>query len=193
MPASANTPRQSRTCNSGDPIYGAGSTGLAWRVTQGSIRLDAINADGTTAFASLALPGDILGSETMLFGTYAFSASALTQCEITPWPEGTPQANGDSLLITLANAQRRAADLLALRDGQATDRVIGLIRILTNLTCTNQKFSVVLPARKDIAEITALRLETVSRIIKGLERAGALSPLRSQGVHAARSFRLNFA
>ncbi len=193
MPKLTTVPRQSRQCNAGDPIYCAGSSGLAWRVTQGSIRLDSQNSTGEAVFASLALPGDILGSETMLFGAYAFSASALTRCEITPWPEGAPQTSGDSLLATLASAQRRAADLLAIRDGQAVDRVIGLIRILTGSTAAQQIPSVILPARKDIAEITALRLETVSRIIKSLERTGALRPTKSEGVHAARSFTLNFA
>jgi DNA-binding transcriptional regulator YhcF (GntR family) len=73
------------------------------------------------------------------------------------------------------------------------DRVIGLIRILTGSSANGLKASVILPSRKDIAEITALRLETVSRIIKGLERAGTLLPAKAQGVHAARSFTLNFA
>ena len=187
------TPRQTRLCHAGDPIYGAGSEGLAWRVVEGSIRLDSLNSKGELVFANLALPGDILGSETMLFGAYAFSASALTRCKISPWPEGAPQTSGDSLLATLASAQRRAADLLAIRDGQAVDRVIGLIRILTRSTNSQQASGVILPARKDIAEITALRLETVSRIIKGLERAGILHPAKSEGVHAARSFTLNFA
>ena len=192
MPKPAQA-RESRTCSAGDSIYHVGADGQAWRVTRGSIRLDTQSSAGEPLFASLALPGDIVGSETMLFGTYAFSASALTQCEITPWPEGAPQASGESLLATLASAQRRAADLIALRDGQAIDRVIGLIRVLTGTSEPNRTASVVLPPRKDIAEITALRLETVSRIIKGLERAGMLLPIRSEGVHAARSFALNLA
>ncbi len=39
---------------------------------------------------------------------------------------------------------------------------------------------------------TALRLETVSRIIKRLERSGILRPVRIEGDHATRSFPINF-
>jgi len=136
-------PRRSRSFQAGAPIYGIGADGLAWRVERGSVRLDTAGTPGEACFASLAISGDIIGSEAMLFGAYAFSASSLTHCEISPWPEGAPA-------------------------------------------------NVVLPTRQDIADITALRLETVSRIIKGLERAGMLHPVRVAGVHATRSFAVNF-
>ncbi|MCH2221928.1 MAG: helix-turn-helix domain-containing protein, partial [Dechloromonas sp.] len=75
------------------------------------------------------------------------------------------------------------ADLVALRGGQASDRVLGLIRLLTD--CSGR---VVLPTRQDIADITALRFETISRIIKQLERSAIIRPIRLDGVHATRSF-----
>lgn len=146
---------------------------------------------GEARFASLALPGDIIGSEAMLFGTYAFAASALTECELSPWPEGAASARSGSLLRSLATAQRRAADLVALRGGEAVRRVIGLIRIMANSN-DDAAQHVVLPTRQDIADITALRLETVSRIIKRLERDGMLQPVRIDGVHATRSFAVDF-
>jgi CRP-like cAMP-binding protein len=173
----------------GTPIYGIGVPGLAWRVERGSVRLDGNGTPGEARFASLALPGDIIGSEALLFGTYAFAASALTDCELSPWPEGAASARSGSLLRTLATTQRRAADLVALRGGEAVRRVIGLIRIMA---CDDAAQRVVLPTRQDIADITALRLETVSRIIKRLERDGLLQPVRIDGVHATRSFTVDF-
>ena len=184
-------PRRALTFQAGLPIYWAGSPGLAWRVERGAVRLDADGQTGEACFASFSLPGDIIGSESMLFGTYAFSASALTHCEISPWPEGVPAAEGTSLLRSLATAQRRAADLVALRGGEAVRRVIGLIRIMAD-GCDGAAQRVVLPTRQDIADITALRLETVSRIIKRLERDGLLQPVRIDGVHATRSFAVDF-
>ena len=44
------------------------------------------------------------------------------------------------------------------------------------------------PTRQDIADITDLRFETISRIIKGLERSGVLVPVRVEGVRATRSY-----
>lgn len=167
-------------------LYAAGQTGLAWRVRRGVVRLDTPGPDGEWRFASLAIAGDILGCETMLFGAYAFSARALTHCELVPWPEGGAIPRDESLLESLALAQRRAADLVSLRGGQAADRVIGLARLLAD-----RAGQVVLPTRQHVADITDLRLETISRIIKSLERANILQPLRLEGVHASRGYRIS--
>lgn len=164
-------------------LYRAGATGSAWRLKRGIVRLDTTASNGQAAFASLAIAGDILGCETLLFGAYTFSATALTECRLSPWPEGV--ADSDSLLASLAGAQRRAADLVALRGGQAMDRVLGLIRLFAD-----GAGQVILPTRQDIADITDLRFETISRIIKQLERRHILSPIRIAGVHATRSFAL---
>jgi CRP-like cAMP-binding protein len=171
----------------GTAIYGQGGDGQAWRVKSGVVRLDNLAADGSPVFASLAIAGDIIGCETMLFGSYAFSACALTRCQLSPWPEGEP-ASSESLLESLARAQRRAADVVALRGGQAAERVLGLIRLLAD-----RSGKVVLPTRQDIADITDLRLETISRIIKQFERDHVLAPLRMDGVHATRGYALHLA
>ena len=178
--------RRARVMAAGQPIYQAGCAGMAWRVRHGVVRLDTPTTKGEAAFASLAMAGDILGCETLLFGAYTFTASALTQCALSPWPEGEPGVPGETLLESLAMAQRRAAELVALRGGQATDRVLGLIRLLAD-----GAGQVVLPTRQDIADITDLRFETISRIIKTLQRSQRLTPVKIDGVHATRGFRVN--
>ncbi len=183
----SNSPvRTARQLAAGQGVYQAGADGLAWRLNSGVIRLDNAGSSGEISFASLAIPGDILGCETMLFGCYTFSATALTQCELSPWPEGAGAMAGDSLLASLAQAQQRAAEIVALRGGQAADRVLGLIRLFTD-----NAGQVVLPTRQDIADITDLRFETISRIIKMLERSKVLLPIKVEGVHATRSYRVD--
>ncbi|MBK9783916.1 MAG: Crp/Fnr family transcriptional regulator [Betaproteobacteria bacterium] len=162
-----------------------GWPGACGTASFGSTRLA---STGKLTFASLAIAGDILGCETLLFGAYTFSASALTQCELTPWPEGEASAAGESLLESLAIAQRRAADVVALRGGQAIDRVIALIHLLGD-----SQGQVVLPTRQDIADITNLRFETISRLIKGLERSGILATVHIDGVHATRAYAVKLA
>lgn len=177
--------RELQAVAAGLAIYQIGQDGLAWRLQEGVVRLDTRTASGQPAFASLAIAGDILGCETLLFGTYTFSATALTHCRLSPWPEGSATVDHDSLLTSLTKAQHRAADIVALRGGQATDRVLGLIRLLAD-----GAGQVVLPTRQDIADITDLRFETISRIIKVLERAKVLIPVRINGVHATRGFQI---
>jgi CRP-like cAMP-binding protein len=172
----------------GSLLYPAGSLGQPWRLSEGIVRFDSVAKRGEATFASLAIAGDILGCETLLFGCYTFRATALTQCRLIPWPEGAEAADSTSLLTSLANAQQRAAELVALRGGQATDRVLGLIRLLAD-----QAGRVVLPTRQDIADITDLRFETISRIVKQLERSEIIRSIRIDGVHATRSFTLGAA
>lgn len=172
-----------RQLASGEHLHQAGEAGCAWRLQQGVLRLDSPQPGGRR-FASLAIAGDIVGCETLLFGVYTFSASALTDCALSPWPEGDQALAGESLLASLARAQQRAAEIVALRGGQAADRVLGLIRLLAG-----QDGDVVLPSRQAIADITDLRFETISRIVKQLERSGVLVPMRFAGVHATRGFR----
>ena len=170
----------------GETLYRAGDSGQAWRLARGVIRLDTRAAAGESCFASLAIAGDIVGCETLLFGVYTFDAIALTGCELQPWPEGGSAPSSDSLLASLAAAQRRAAEVVALRGGQAVDRLLALVRLLAD-----DAGRVVLPMRQDIADITALRFETISRLVKRLEQAGALRSIRLEGVHATRSFQVD--
>lgn len=171
----------------GEGIYAAGCEGLAWRVRSGVVRLDVASAGGNS-FASLAIAGDIIGCESLLFGSYTFAAAALTHCQLSPWPEGETAPAGDSLLQSLALAQKRAADVVALRGGEAVARVVNLVRLLADASG-----QVVLPTRQDMADITDLRFETISRIVKRLERAAVLLPVKVCGVHATRSFSVNLA
>ena len=182
------SPRQGSAYLASQAIYVAGAEGLAWRVKSGVVRLDTNTKNDGLSFASLAIAGDIVGCETMLFGAYTFSASALTRCELSPWPEGESAGASESLLESLALAQRRAADVIALRGGQASERVLGLIRLLGD-----GAGRVVLPTRQDIADITDLRFETISRIIKGLERLGVLLPVKMKGVHATRAYAVDLS
>ncbi len=94
---------------------------------------------------------------------------------------------GESLIKSLASAQRRAADIVALRGGQAIDRVIGLLHLLAD-----RAGRVVLPARQDMADITNLRFETISRVIKSLERSGVLAAISIDGVRATRGYAVSF-
>lgn len=152
----------------GHLIHAAGEPGQAWRVRSGAVRLDQVQ-NNERHFAGLALKGDILGAESLLFGTYAFEAHALGDVELESWLAPNHPPSGESLLQTLAATERRAADTLALRCGKAVDRVQQLILMLAD-----SHRQIVIPGLKDMAEITALTEETVSRTISRLRKMGLL-------------------
>ena len=153
---------QPRNFKRGECVYVPGDQGQAWCVLSGAVRLDSIDAEGP-AFASLALPGDVIGAEALIDGHYAFQARALTPCVLTPWKE--PKT---SLLGLFAATQRRAADVVALRRGRAADRVARLVRLLGKGSEPALAGSqIVMPRRRDVADITDLTIETVSRVAPG--------------------------
>ncbi|MEI7612827.1 MAG: Crp/Fnr family transcriptional regulator [Betaproteobacteria bacterium] len=191
----STNPRTSLNCSAGLILYEAGYKGAAWRVISGAVRLDRQEPEGETSFASLAIQGDIIGAETMLFDAYSFTATALTPCQLVPWPEGEgmPVPVSD-VLKTLIATEQRAAEVIALRYGQAAERVKRLIMLLASSSSADKKSrskpdqpsnQVILPARQDMADITALTLETVSRMVSAFRRNGMLRHL------SANCFRLS--
>jgi CRP/FNR family nitrogen fixation transcriptional regulator len=163
---------QQRRISIGERIYGAGAEGIAWRVKSGAVRLDRVTAAGNS-YAGLALRGDVIGAETLLFGTYSFEASAIGDCELEPWLAAEKTLSGESLLRTLAAAERRAADALALRAGEAFERVRQLCLLLAR-NCGEGPREITIPELRDMAAITNLTEATVSRAMSRLRRLGIL-------------------
>lgn len=156
-----------REVGRGELIYHAGEQGHAWRIVAGSVRLDRDESEGP-AFAGLSMAGDVIGAETMLFGAYTYTAQALSGCVIEPWGEPTERF-GESMLRLLAATERRMADMLALRNGRADERVGGLLALLGSAGAVFK-----LPRLRDIADITGLTIETVSRTLHALDEDGVL-------------------
>lgn len=152
----------------GELIHLANAKGTLWRIITGTVRLD-LHETGGTAFASLALPGDMLGIESLVFGHYGFTARALTPCTLAPHDAA------DMPLAQMALAAQRATQVVALRAGSAAQRIQRLAALLTNhgaQPLANKRH--LLPRLADIAEITGLTVETVSRTTAMLGSASGL-------------------
>lgn len=160
--------RGSRNFGLHEEIHKPNDAGGAWRVVSGVVRLDTPNACNGGSFAGLALTDDVIGAETMFFGRYAFRATALTPVVLAPWPGAA--AEQSALRQALARAEGRTARVLALRTGHALDRVARLIRLLA--TSGGDGKTTLLPSLRDMSDITALTMETVSRSLSHLGRIG---------------------
>jgi CRP-like cAMP-binding protein len=186
--AGADRAQVGRSVSRGKEIYLAGEAGPAWRVVSGTVRLDQPGPEGRQ-FAGLALTGDVIGAETLLFGRYTFTARALSPCVLEPWLAGDDQPSGETLLGMLAAAERRMVEVLALRSGKAGDRIRRLFAFMSaRLAQGRRSARLALPRLRDIAEITDLSIETVSRTITHLGAEGSLEVYgryRSRQVGAA--------
>jgi CRP-like cAMP-binding protein len=170
------------TYKAGEAIYLSGQMGPVYRVTHGSVRLDRMFHDGHVAFANLAIAGDLIGAEVLLNQSYGFEAYALTDCEIEEWKEPS-YLWVESFAKELMKVSQRQTDAVSLRCGPAMERILKLIQLIQDPS--SEAYSkVVFPRLKDVAEITDLTIETVSRCISALRKQGVLTPisgnLRSQ-------------
>lgn len=160
-------PTAERHCKRGELIHHIADDGPVWRIISGSVRLDLHGSDGPM-FASLALPGDMIGLEVLVFGHYGYTARALTPCILAP-------RTADDPLAQMAAATRRAAQVVTLRNGRAIERVQRLIALLTDHGARPPgKERLLLPRLSDIAEITGLTVETVCRMTAELATTGGL-------------------
>jgi len=168
----------SRSCcrelAAGQQLYWAGKSGCAWLLLDGSIRLDRDDVANESGFAGLAIKGDILGAETLLLGHYAFTATALTRCKLEP-RAGPEQVDHTKLFKALADAERRAADAIALRCGTATTRIQRLVALIAHAIPTQTMTRLMLPCLRDMADITALTVGTVSRTLTQMQADGSLA------------------
>jgi len=171
------SPRHSlntRQVATGEQLYTACGTGSAWLILSGSVRLDRAEDRGEATFAGIALKGDILGAETLLLGNYSYTATALSECVLTPWPGAETQPEAGTLLKALAAAERRCADAIALRCGDAAARVRRLVGLLAGRTSPQRISRFTLPSLRDMADITALTVSTVSRTLVNMQDEGVL-------------------
>ena len=77
-------------------------------------------------------------------------------------------------MTTFDEARAAFERVVALRSGQAIERIRRLIRLL--LPQASAVARAELPPLRDIAEITALTAETVSRTLSGLRRQKVIEP-----------------
>lgn len=159
----------------GDTIFVAGEAGEAFRVRAGVVRLDRESLSGAD-FGGLALAGDVIGAETLMFGAYTYTAVALSPVVLESWLALAEQDKERKLMVALAARERRTADVLALRCGKAVERIKRLLSLLAGAGGTSRSEpTVTLPRLRDIADITDLKVETVSRTIAQMNDGGELA------------------
>lgn len=172
--------KTNRFFKAGDVIYFAGSKGPAYKILEGSVRLDRGYVEHhQERFANLAVTGDLIGAEVLLSQYYAFDVRALTDCEIAVWQEPSLMW-AEALASELIRSNQRKSDVVSLRCGLAMDRILRFIRLVGGNSSSTTQNNLCLPPLKETAEITDLTIETVSRCLTSLRKQGILRPV--QGV-----------
>lgn len=153
-----------------EPLFKAGTTGALWRVLEGTVRLD--RESGPSRLPVLiALPGDLVGIESLCDQPYPFTASAFTDCRLAPVPVTSETERQALLRQALLQQQMRSHDMATLRTGNVLSRLACLLHLL-GLPWQNAQtvdgsdadaLRSSLPALRELAQMVDAKAETVCR------------------------------
>jgi CRP-like cAMP-binding protein len=174
---------------SGQALYEASDQALGvFTLRKGLIKLVRVTADGRERVVRVLFPGDVVGLEALATGRYDSQAVALSEVSLCRIPlEVVHQLGANSprlhrkLMEKWQSALKLADDWLAeLNFGSARQRVLHFIRKMHEVS---EDGSATLFGRDDMGAMMDLKLETVSREVTALVRAGVMTPLDKLGRH----------
>ena len=174
---------------SGQALYDESGKALGvFTLRKGMVKLVRVTSDGRERVVRVLFPGDVVGLEALATGHYDSQAVALSEVSVCRIPlEVMHQLGANSprlhrkLMEKWQSALKLADDWLAeLNFGSAKQRVLHFIRKMHQMSDDG---TVLLFARDDMGAMMDLKLETVSREVTALVRAGVMDPLDKSGRH----------
>ena len=174
---------------SGQTLYDESDKALGvFTLRQGMVKLVRVTADGRARVVRVLFPGDVVGLEALATGRYDSQAVALSEVSVCRIPLDVMHQLGANsprlhrkLMEKWQSALKLADDWLAeLNFGTAKQRVLHFIRKMHEVSTDE---TVTLFSREDMGAMMDLKLETVSREVTALVRAGVMTPLDKMGRH----------
>lgn len=162
-------------CASEVPVFLAGESGPVWRVLNGIVRLDRDSGPSRQP-VQLALPGDLIGIESLCERRYQLSATAFTACRLEPVRLAVDTAREPLLQQALLQHQDRSQDMAELRTGTVAQRVAHLLSLMSLdwqpsdqlWGCSADAIREALPALREVAQVVDAKTETVCRALAQL-------------------------
>lgn len=158
-------------------------------ILKGAVRIDCVSATGDRHLVTVLLEDEVIGPWLRPEDGDCYVMTALTTTLLEWKPLDAEPA--EMFAESLSSMARRAARLSSLVRGTAADRVMGLLNLLAG--DRQDAAPIELPTRRNIAEITALTVETVSRTITRFRKDGVLQPRRSRSSRVNGAFTLHRA
>jgi CRP-like cAMP-binding protein len=153
----------------------------AYKLVSGAVRLCKHMADGRRQIAEFLLPGDFFGF--LQLGFYSFTAEAIsdvgmicyTQRQVEQISNSTPESRARLLVLLSQRLVGMQDHLMMLGRQNAKERIAHFLLLLADRLHTEEDTPLALPMRRrDIADYLGLRIETVSRVLSDLKRAGTI-------------------
>mgnify|MGYP000349527718 FL=1 len=155
---------------------------------KGLVKLVRVTTDGRERVVRVLFPGDVVGLEALATGHFDSQAVALSEVSVCRIPlDVIHQLGANSprlhrkLMEKWQSALKQADDWLAeLNFGSARQRVLHFIHKMHEVADDG---TATLFGRDDMGAMMDLKLETVSREVTALVRAGVMAPLDKHGRH----------
>lgn len=169
-----------RHCDRGDLVFPSGVSVAPCVIVSGACRIDRSGAEADDL--QLALPGDLLGLESLHGWSPRCSVRALVDTVVTPLRRMSDAEWRELLLNALLRRQSQGCSLARVRAGMATERVRRVLLLLAGVADHVTPADIVgrglpdceLPSLQDLSVLTAIAPETVSRVMSSLRRAGLI-------------------
>ena len=174
---------------SSQSLYGESDKAIGvFTLRKGLVKLVRVTADGRERVVRVLFPGDVVGLEALATGHYDSQAVALSEVSLCRIPlDVIHQLGANSprlhrkLMEKWQSALKLADDWLAeLNFGSARQRVLHFIRKMHEVA---EDGTATLFGRDDMGAMMDLKLETVSREVTALVRAGVMEPIDKHGRH----------
>lgn len=174
---------------SGHSLYGESDKAIGvFTLRKGLVKLVRVTADGRERVVRVLFPGDVVGLEALATGHFDSQAVALSEVSVCRIPlDVIHQLGANSprlhrkLMEKWQSALKQADDWLAeLNFGSARQRVLHFIHKMHEVAGDG---TATLFGRDDMGAMMDLKLETVSREVTALVRAGVMEPLDKHGRH----------
>ena len=174
---------------SGHSLYDESDKAIGvFTLRKGLVKLVRVTADGRERVVRVLFPGDVVGLEALATGHFDSQAVALSEVSVCRIPlDVIHQLGANSprlhrkLMEKWQSALKQADDWLAeLNFGSARQRVLHFIHKMHEVADDG---TATLFGRDDMGAMMDLKLETVSREVTALVRAGVMEPLDKHGRH----------
>lgn len=165
-----------------------GDSHALYSIRSGLVKLSVVSPDGDLRIVRLLGPGAAIGLEGLLQQPYQHTAETLSAVDACRLPSATvlqiaaeqPQLYQRLMQEWGDQVEQADAHLLNLSAGPVNERVIYLLQLLGEI-CGRNNSPFVLPTNQDCAALVAARIESVSRVMAELKRAGVLASDNSGG------------
>ena len=173
----------------GQTLYQESDKALGvFTLRKGLVKLVRVTSDGRERVVRVLFAGDVVGLEALATGRYDSQAVALSEVSLCRIPlEVVHQLGSNSprlhrkLMEKWQSALKLSDDWLAeLNFGSARQRVLHFIRKMHEVS---EDDTATLFGRDDMGAMMDLKLETVSREVTALVRAGVMTQLDKLGRH----------